>query len=54
MSLQLARLLLEAMGGTLVIERAPLGKGSRVTVRLPIVSLPPTSPAVERAAPRTR
>ena len=54
MSLQLARLLLEAMGGTLVIERAPLGKGSRVTVRLPTVSLPSTSPAVEQAAPRTR
>ena len=54
MSLQLARLLVEAMGGTLDIERPPLGKGTRVTVRLPLTALPAAVPAIERVTPRAR
>ena len=38
LSLQLARLLLEAMDGALVVERAALGKGTRVTIRLPLAT----------------
>jgi len=38
LSLQLARLLLEAMDGALVVERATLGKGTRVTIRVPLAS----------------
>lgn len=38
--LRLARLLVEAMGGALDVERTAIGRGSRVTLRLPI------SPAV--------
>ena len=53
LSLQLARLLVEAMGGALAVERAPLGKGSRVTVRAPMAPLPSATTAIERPAPRT-
>jgi hypothetical protein len=35
-SLRLARLLVEAMGGALSVERAALGKGLRVLMRLPL------------------
>lgn len=35
-SLRLARLLIEAMGGSVSVERAALGKGTRVTIRVPI------------------
>src|SRR4051812_13262308 len=35
MGLRLARLLVEAMGGSLSVERAAMGKGMRVTLRLP-------------------
>ena len=35
-SLQLARLLMEAMHGSVMVERAALGKGTRVTIRVPI------------------
>lgn len=38
LNLQLARLLLEAMNGALVVERATLGKGTRVTIRIPLAS----------------
>jgi signal transduction histidine kinase len=34
-SLRLARLLVEAMGGDMSVERAALGKGTRVTLRMP-------------------
>ena len=34
-SLRLARLLIEAMGGDMSVERAALGKGTRVTLRVP-------------------
>jgi len=34
-SLRLARLLIEAMGGAMSVERAALGKGTRVTLRVP-------------------
>lgn len=53
-SLQLARLLVEAMGGTLDVERPPLGRGTRVTVRLPLAPLPSALPAIERVTPRAR
>jgi hypothetical protein len=35
-TLRLARLLIEAMGGSVSVERAALGKGARVTLRLPV------------------
>ncbi|HYK97910.1 MAG TPA: hypothetical protein VEU77_05905 [Candidatus Acidoferrales bacterium] len=38
LNLQLARLLLEAMNGALIVERATLGKGTRVTIRVPLAS----------------
>lgn len=34
--LELARLLVQAMGGSLEVERAAIGRGSRVTLRLPL------------------
>jgi signal transduction histidine kinase len=37
-SLRLARLLVEAMGGTVAVERAALGSGTRVTIRLPVAA----------------
>ncbi len=46
--LELARLLVEAMGGSLDVERAAIGRGSRVTLRLPLtpsVAGPPLRPA---------
>jgi signal transduction histidine kinase len=36
-SLQLARLLMEAMGGGITVEQPALGRGTRVTARIPIV-----------------
>ena len=39
-SLHLARLLIEAMGGTFVVERAALGRGARVTLSLPTKPAP--------------
>ncbi len=36
-SLQLARLLMEAMGGGITVEQPALGRGTRVTVRIPII-----------------
>ena len=36
-SLQLARLLMEAMGGGITVEQPALGRGTRVTLRIPIV-----------------
>lgn len=36
LSLRLSRLLLEAMGGSVTIERASLGAGTRVTLRVPV------------------
>jgi signal transduction histidine kinase len=35
-SLQLTRMLMEAMGGSMLVERAALGKGSRVTMSIPV------------------
>ena len=35
-SLRLARLLIEAMGGSVAVERAALGSGTRVTIRVPV------------------
>jgi len=35
-SLQLTRMLMEAMGGSVLVERAALGKGSRVTISIPV------------------
>jgi signal transduction histidine kinase len=37
-SLRLARLLVEAMGGSVAVERAALGSGTRVTIRLPLAA----------------
>jgi signal transduction histidine kinase len=37
-SLRLARLLVEAMGGSVAVERAALGSGTRVTIRLPVAT----------------
>src|SRR5690349_4181853 len=52
LNLQLARLLLEAMNGALVVERATLGKGTRVTIRVPLAS--PGPAAQPDALPRPR
>ena len=43
LSLQLARLMLEAMNGALLVERATLGKGTRVTIRVPLASAAPAA-----------
>ena len=48
-SLRLARLLVEAMGGSVTVERAALGRGTRVTMRLPIAA-PLGGPAALEAA----
>jgi signal transduction histidine kinase len=50
--LRLARLLVEAMGGTMTVERAVLGRGTRVTLRLPGQARPPA--AALAPAPSTR
>lgn len=53
-SMRLARLLIEAMGGSLTVERASIGKGSRVTLRLPMSEPVPgaPAPAAQEARPR--
>jgi signal transduction histidine kinase len=52
-SLRLARLLVEAMGGSVAFERAALGKGARVTIRVPVASGPGGAPAADlRPEPR--
>ena len=49
-SLRLARLLMEAMGGSVAVERAALGSGTRVTIRLPVAtSVGRSAPVVEAA-----
>jgi len=52
-SLRLARLLLEAMGGSMSVERAAMGKGTRVTIRIP-TEPPVAAAALEPAAARRR
>ncbi len=51
-SLRLARLLLEAMGGSIAVERAAMGKGTRVTVRVP--TEPPMAAVALEPAPARR
>ncbi len=51
-SLQLARLLMEAMGGSVTVERPALGKGTRVAVQIPIA--PPAPATVPTAQTRAR
>ncbi|OLC52553.1 MAG: hypothetical protein AUH85_16770 [Chloroflexi bacterium 13_1_40CM_4_68_4] len=54
-SLQLTRMLMEAMGGSVLVERAALGKGSRVTISIPVRE--PVVPATQTeatSAPRAR
>lgn len=53
-SLRLARLLVEAMGGSVMMERASIGKGTRVTLRLPMSEPIPGAAVVEAPAPRAR
>jgi len=53
-SLRLARLLVEAMGGSLSVERAALGKGSRVTMRLPLAPALAGGPQTLETAPARR
>jgi signal transduction histidine kinase len=48
-SLRLARLLVEAMGGSVAVERAALGSGTRVTIRLPVGPSLSGTPALEAA-----
>ena len=48
-SLRLARLLTEAMGGSVTVERAALGRGTRVTIRIPIPAPVTGGPALEAA-----
>ena len=52
LSLRLSRLLLEAMGGTVTVERAVLGAGARVTVRVPVSQ--PLSTQTPEATPARR
>ena len=47
-SLRLARLLIEAMGGSMTVERAAMGKGTRVTVRVPTTATNALEPAPAR------
>jgi signal transduction histidine kinase len=53
-SLHLARLLVEAMGGTFAVERASLGRGARVTLSLPIVPAPASASALAPDVRRAR
>jgi K+-sensing histidine kinase KdpD len=53
-SLRLARLLLGAMGGSLSVERAALGKGSRVVMRLPVAPATPGGPQPLETSPMRR
>jgi len=54
LNLQLARLLLEAMHGSLVVERAALGRGTRITIRVPLAGRGMVSGdvPVDKASPR--
>jgi len=45
--LRLARLLVEAMGGSVAVERAALGSGTRVTIRLPLAAPLGGAPSLE-------
>lgn len=51
-SLRLARMLVEAMGGSVTVERAALGSGTRVTLRVPVTTPTPGSSTLEAAAAR--
>jgi hypothetical protein len=51
-SLHLARLLIEAMGGTFSVERAAIGKGARVTLSLPTRAAPAAAATLETAEAR--
>ncbi|HEU5287613.1 MAG TPA: HAMP domain-containing sensor histidine kinase [Candidatus Limnocylindria bacterium] len=51
--LQLAQLLIEAMGGSLDVERAAIGRGSRVTLRLPVTPAVPNAQLQPADAPNT-
>lgn len=53
-SLRLARMLIEAMGGSVVVERAALGKGTRVTIRISTSAATRGTPQIEAAARRAR
>jgi len=54
LNLQLARLLLEAMHGSLVVERAALGRGTRISIRVPLAGRGMVSGDVplDKASPR--
>ena len=54
LNLQLARLLLEAMHGSLVVERAALGRGTRISIRVPLAARGMVSGDVplDKASPR--
>ena len=52
LSLRLSRLLLEAMGGSVTVERAVLGAGARVTLRVPVS--PPLGTQTPEATPARR
>jgi PAS domain S-box-containing protein len=49
LGLALARQLLEAHGGTITAASAGEGQGATFTIRLPLISSPPTAPAVSPA-----
>lgn len=53
-SLQLARLLMEAMGGGITVEQPALGRGTRVTLRVPIAPSPSAAPLDPKPARRAR
>ena len=53
-SLRLARLLVGAMGGSLAVERAALGKGSRVIMRLPVAEATAGGPQALETSPVRR
>jgi signal transduction histidine kinase len=48
-SLRLARMLVEAMGGSVTVERAALGSGTRVTIRVPVATTAPGGTSLEAA-----
>jgi two-component sensor histidine kinase len=51
-SLRLARILVEAMGGSMTVERAALGSGIRVTIRVPLATAKPGGAPLEASAAR--
>jgi signal transduction histidine kinase len=51
-SLRLARILVEAMGGSVTVERAALGTGTRVTIRVPLAAAKPGGAPLEASAAR--